>query len=142
MIVLGPGQPFLALEFWMPDSIYIVYMRDKGHYASYGDVRLHKNLEGKWIGSIEADGLRMNCECKPSHNVEGFGSAGIQAIYPPAQSGVTSVIRVAFAGHQEQECEQEASWKFTGVHPLVNGIILGSSSFQFGYELIGSAYRQ
>jgi hypothetical protein len=139
---LGSGKPFLALEFWMPDSMYAAYMRNKGHYASYGDVRLYKNSEGKWMGSIESDGLSVVCECKPTRNIEEFGSSGMQAIFPPAQSGVTSIVRVAFAGHREQLCEENSFWKLRGVHPLVNGIILGSTSFQYGYDLIGGAYRR
>jgi hypothetical protein len=78
----------------------------------------------------------------PGSNVEGFGSRGMQVFFPPAQSGITNIVRVAFAGHQEQVCEQGASWKFKGTHPLVNGIILGPSSFEFGYNLIGGAYRR
>lgn len=138
---LGPGKPFLALEFWMPDSMYVGYMRNKGHYASYGDVRLRKNSDGKWIGSIEADGLSAVCECMPTRDVAGFGSAGMQVFFPPAHSEVKSIVRVAFAGHQEQVCEEEACWKFRGVHPLVDGVLLGPSSFEFGYDLIGGAYR-
>lgn len=139
---LGPGKPFLAMEFWMPDSTYVSYMRNKGHYASYGDVSLHRNSEGKWIGSIEADGLSVACECMPMSSVEESGSSGMQVFFPPALSGITSIVRVAFAGHQEQVCKQEAIWKFKGTHPLANGIILGPSSFEFGYDLIGGAYRR
>ena len=138
---LGPGKPFLALDFWMPDNMYVNYMLNKGHYASYGDVRLYKNSEGKWIGSVEVDGLSLVCECIPKGIVEGFGSGGLQVIFPPAKSGLTSFVRVAFAGHQEQICEEKTSWKVQGVHPLVKGVILGPTSFQFGYELIGGAYH-
>ena len=65
----------------------------------------------------------------------------MQVIFPPARSEVASIVRVAFAGHQEQSCEEEACWKFRGVHPLVDGVLLGRSDFQFGYDLIGGAYR-
>ena len=44
---LGPGRPFLTLEFWMPDSSYVAYMRGKGHYATYGDVKLVRNAQGE-----------------------------------------------------------------------------------------------
>jgi hypothetical protein len=139
---LGLGKPFLALEFWMSDSVYVGYMRNKGHYANYADVRLHRNSDGKWIGLIDADGLSVLSECMPSSNVEGFGSRGMQVFFPPAQSGITTIVRVAFAGHQEQVCDQDSFWKFSGTHPLAKGIILGPSSFQFGYDLIGGAYRR
>jgi hypothetical protein len=138
---LGPGKPFLALDFWMPDSIYVNYMLNKGHYASYGDVHLYKNSEGHWIGSIDVGGLSVKCECFLTETVEGFGSRGMQVFFPPAKSGLTSFVRVAFAGHQEQICEEKTSWKFQGVHPLVKGVILGPTSFQFGYELKGGAYH-
>jgi hypothetical protein len=138
---LGPGKPFLALEFWLPDRDYVAYMRRKGHYANYGDVRLHKDKNGKWIGSIEVDGLSAACECTPADKIQGFGSSGMQAIFPPADSGMTSFVRIAFAGHQERECGEDASWKFKGAHPLAKGMILGPTSFQFGYDLIGGAYQ-
>ena len=141
MSKLGPGRPFLALEFWMPDSMFVAYMREKGHHASYGDVRLHKDSEGKWLGFVEVEGISVVCECTPANGEEGFGSVGMQVFFPPAHSGVTSIVRVAFAGHQEQPCEEKAFWKFEGVHPLVNGVILGNSTFQFGYDLIGGTYH-
>jgi len=139
---LGPGKPFLALEFWMPDSMYVGYMRSKGHYARYGDVRLHRNSEGKWIGSIDADGLSVVSECMPTGKVEGFGSSGMQVFVPPAQSGITTIVRVAFAGHQERLCSEDSFWQFRGVHPLIKGMTLGPSSFQFGYDLIGGSYHR
>jgi hypothetical protein len=139
---LGPGKPFLALEFWLPDKDYVAYMRGKGHYASYGDVRLRLDADGDWLGSIEADGLNLTAHCSPGDETAGFGSAGMQVIFPPANSGLTDFVRIAFAGHRERSCGEGASWKFKGVHPLAKGMILGASSFQFGYELIGGAYRR
>ena len=137
---LGPGKPFLALGFWLPDRNYVAYMRGKGHYASYGDVRLRKDADGNWLGSIEVAGLSASAKCSPVGETAGSGSAGMQAIFPPANSGVTGVVRIAFAGHREQSCGEDASWKFKGVHPLAKGMILGASSFQFGYDLLGGAY--
>ena len=139
---IGPGRPFLALEFWIPDSLFVTYMRENGHYATYGDVRLHKDSDGKWLGSIEVDGLSVIAECMPSGDSEWIGSGGMQVFYPPALSGVTSIVRVAFAGHQEKRCEEAAAWRIRGTHPMVNAVMLGPSVFQFGYHLIGGAYRQ
>jgi hypothetical protein len=139
---LGPGKPYLALEFWLPDREYIGYMCGKGHFASYGDVRLGKDAEGNWLGSIAADGLSLTARCSPAGETAGFGSAGMQAIFPPANSGVTSVVRIGFAGHRERLCNEGTSWKFKGVHPLAKGMILGETSFQFGYDMIGGAYRK
>jgi len=115
-------------------------MRGKGHYASYGDVRLRKDADGNWLGSIEVAGLSASARCSPAGNEESSGSFGMQAIFPPANSGVTGVVRIAFAWHREQSCGEDASWKFKGVHPLAKGMILGASSFQFGYDLLGGAY--
>jgi hypothetical protein len=139
---LGPGKPFLALEFWLPDRDYVVYMRSKGHYAAYGSVRLRMDVEGNWLGSIEADGLSLTAHCSPGDEIAGFVSAGMQAIFPPANSGVARVVRIAFAGHRERSCNEGTSWKCKGVHPLAKGMILGETSFQFGYDMIGGAYRR
>lgn len=139
---LGPGKPFLALEFWLPDKKYVAYMRGKGHYASYGDVRLRQDAKGDWLGSIAADGLGLTARCSPGNETAGFGSAGMQAIFPPANSGMTGFVRIAFAGHRERSCGQGASWKFDGTHPLARGMILGDTSFQFGYDMVGGAYHK
>lgn len=139
---LGPGKPFLALEFWLPDKEYVAYMRSKGHYASYGDVRLRKDADGHWLGSIEVVGLSVSATCSPAGEVAGFGSAGMQAIFPPANSRMTDFVRIAFTGHRERSCADGATWKFNGTHPLAKGMILGATGFQFGYDLIGGAYRK
>ncbi len=139
---LGPGQPFLALEFWMPDSLYVVAMREKGHYATYGSVELYQDDEKRWRGVINVDGLNVVAECLPTGSVTGgVGSAGMQAIYPPRSDSVTSIVRIAFAGHCIQQCEGNFSWSLQGNHPLASGIVLGPLEFQFGYVLQGGAYE-
>jgi hypothetical protein len=140
-VELGPGRPLLVLDFWIPDSTYAVYMGQKGHYATYGDVRLYRDSEHKWHGSIEADGFDAVVECKPSGSViGGAASRGEQALFPPSSSSVTDVVRVVFAAHREQGCNGDASWVFQGTHALVQGILVGSSIYEFGYNLIGGAY--
>jgi len=140
---LGPGRPLLVLDFWVPDRSYVAYMLEKGHYGEYGDVRLRRGPAGEWSGSVSADGLRVVATCVPAGPVAGgAGSAGMQALFPPGSSSVADVVRVAFAGHREQACEGAASWELHGTHPLAGGVLLGSSSFQFGYHLIGGAYPQ
>jgi len=137
---LGPGRPLLALEFWIPDRDYVAYMRDRGHFASYGDARLRWTADNVWLGSIQADGLSLSARCSPTGETAGFGSAGTQTIFPPANSGMAGFVRIAFAGHREQPCADATSWKITGVHPLSKGMILGLTSFQFGYDLVGGAF--
>ena len=140
-IDLGPGQPFLALEFWLPDSTYVVTMREKGHYATYGTVELSQEDDQTWLGSIDTGGLTVIAECTPTGPVTGgAGSAGMQAVFPPQSSGVASVVRVAFAGHRIQECDDGSSWSLHGDHPLAAGIVLRPTEFQYGYDLTGGAY--
>ncbi|MFA7422089.1 MAG: hypothetical protein WCZ90_20560, partial [Melioribacteraceae bacterium] len=82
------------------------------------------------------------CRCIPNHNIESSGSSAIQIIYPPENSGIKDFVRIALAGHKILSCEEGSSWIFKGVHPLVNSIILGSTSFQYGYELLGGSYKR
>lgn len=133
-----PGR--LALELWMPDSAYASYMRGKGHYAMYGEVRLRRRPGGTWVGSVEVDGLRVKGTCRPKGNGRELGPGG-SVIYPPAKSAVQAVVRTAYAGHREKRCA-EASWAFTGTHPLTNALEVGAPVFQYGYELQGGAYGQ
>lgn len=138
---LGPGRPFLALDFWIPDRKYVAYLLQTGYYAKYGDVRLRQGPKGNWLGSVSVDGLSVAAACTPTGPVTGgVGSAGTQVIFPPRSSSATDIVRVAFAGHREQACEDGSSWTLHGTHPLVSGVVLGPPSFQFGYNLVGGTY--
>lgn len=140
---LGPGRPYLVLDFWVPDSLFAASMCKKGHYATYGNAQLWSDSTGKWHGSVTSNGLSITAECMPVGPVSGgTGSSGMQALFPPHSSTVTDVVRVAFAGHREQQCEENSSWKFRGNHPLVRAVMLGPSIYQFGYDLVGGAYRR
>ena len=140
---LGLGVPLLELEFWMPDSLFAAYMRDKGFYATYGDVDLGRSRGGTWRGSLNVNGLRVVAKCTPTGPVEGGEkSRGMQVFFPPLSSSMTTVVRVAFSGHRIQECAEESAWRFHGTHPLAGGIVLGRSTFQFGYHLVGGVYRR
>jgi hypothetical protein len=140
---LGPGRPLLVMEFWMPDRAYAAYMRSKGHYATYGDVQLEQDVDGIWRGSVEVAGLEVVAQCKPTGAVTGgAGSAGMQILFPPLSSAIDKIVRVAFAGHREQECGDASSWQFRGAHPLAGGVVLRPSVIQAGYELTGGVYSK
>ena len=138
---LGFGRPLLVMEFWMPDNAYISYMKDKGHYASYGDVSLYQDQEKKWRGSIQAKNIKVIMSCNPSGQVfGGANSSGAQSLFPPLSSPVNHLVKVVFSGHREQECDSTSSWSFQGTHPLAKGILVGTSRYEYGYSLIGGAY--
>lgn len=138
---LGPGNPFQVLEFWLPDHTYVKYMKHKGYYATYGKVKLSRKADGKWRGLIEAKGLFVIAECIPIGPVTGgVGSAGMQVFFPPTSSGIQKLIRVAFAGHQIQECRSDSFWRIRGTHPLTTGRLLPPTCFEFGYDLVGGTY--
>jgi hypothetical protein len=138
---LGEGNPFLALEFWIPDSSFVVTMRERGHYATFGNVKLYQEENESWQGTIEVDDLKVVAKCSPSGPVSGGPqSAGMQAIIPPQSSKVNYVVRVAFAGHRKQNCVDSSSWTINGSHPLSKGVILEPFEFQYGYDLVGGAY--
>ena len=137
---LGPGLPYLMLEFWLPDRAFVQFMRGKGHYATYGRAELARDTRGHWRGSVHADGLDVAADCLPGGPVEGGdASAGTQVLFPPSGSGITSVVRIAFAGHRSQDCAAGSSWRLRGSHPLARGAVLAPSSYEFGYELVGGA---
>jgi hypothetical protein len=139
---LGPGQPYLALEFWLPDSSYVAKFREKGHYATYGNVVLNRSEDGKWRGTIAVDGLSIVAECVPTGPITGGrGSAGMQSIFPPASS-LANVVRIAFAGHRVRGCREDLPWIVRGTHPLAGGEVIGPAEFQFGYRLVGGAYAE
>jgi hypothetical protein len=52
----GEAQPFLLLEFWLPDSTYVQFMRGKGHYSKPGKISLQQE-DGGWVGRLEVSGL-------------------------------------------------------------------------------------
>jgi hypothetical protein len=138
---LGPGRPLLALDLWVPDKAYARYMREKGYHAGYGDVRLRRESSGRWLGTVDVPGLEVTVACQPAGPVGGGPmSAGMQTIFPPANSTVTDTVRVGFAGHREQACGSGTSWELRGPHPIAEGILLGETSYEYGYHLIGGTY--
>lgn len=138
---LGLGIPFLELEFWVPDTAYVAYMRELGHYASYGDVRLAATPSGERRGSISVEGLALRVSCSPQGPTSGgSSSAGIQVLVPPATSPVNGVVRIAFAGHRERACASDAAWMIEGRHPLATTVEIAPSTLQFGYRLVGGLY--
>lgn len=138
---LGPGQPWLTLDFWLPDSAYAAWMRKKGYHATPGDVRLGRRAGGRWAGSVTLGDLRVTADCRPVGPVGGRpASAGAQVFFPPANSSVTDVVRVAFAGHRERACDSTSTWQVIGAHPLAGSVALGGTSFEYGYRLRGGCY--
>lgn len=140
---LGPGQPWLTLDFWMPDSAYAAWMQRKGYPATPGDARLGRRDDGRWAGSVTRDNLQVTADCGPVGPVRGGPAAtGAQVFFPPAGSPVTDIVRVAFAGHRERACDSTSTWRITGTHPLAGSVALGESSFEFGYTLRGDSYAR
>lgn len=140
---LGSGVAFLELEFWVPDSAYVAYMRELGHYASYGDVRLAATPSGERHGSVAVNGLSLRVSCSPQGPTSGGpGSAGTQVLVPPQAFSAEGVVRVAFAGHRERACEGNPAWRIEGSHPLAATVAIAPSTLQFGYSLVGGLYRR
>jgi hypothetical protein len=138
---LGPGQPYLALEFWMPDKDYVAYMHEKGYSATYGEAKLLRDSDGTWRGTLNARDLRVTAVCKPVGRVNGGAeSAGSQTFFPPLSSSLKNVVRVAFAGHREQECGNGSSLDLHGAHPLTGGVAMEPMVFEYGYTLEGGTY--
>lgn len=135
------ARPFLMLACWIPDRDYADYMRQKGHYATYGDVTLRREADGSWIGCVQTEGLSIKAMCRPVGPVSGGDqAAGTQTFIPPATASMFHYVQVVFAGHREQACAEGAVWSISGSHPLASSLVLEPSSFQFGYHLLGSAY--
>ncbi|NQU66374.1 MAG: hypothetical protein HQ510_00390 [Candidatus Marinimicrobia bacterium] len=135
---LDPGLSLQVLEFWIPDIQYVTYMLKRGYYASYGDVTLQEDKNGTWRGRIDVEGLHAEAHCTPTGPIiGGAGSSGQQSLFPPRFSTETGVVRVSLNGHRIQDCNEESLWQFSGDHALANGILVGSSTYQFGYNLLG-----
>jgi hypothetical protein len=140
---LDLGQPLLLLEFWLPDSEYVAFMRGRGYYATFGDVRLGLGPNGRWWGTIGVEGLTVAADCMPAGPISGgAASSGMQTFFPPNRSSVKSSVSVAFAGHRIQTCTENSTWEIEGAHALAQGAPVGGSTFQFGYHLVGGVLGQ
>lgn len=140
---LGQGVPFLELEFWVPDPGYVAYMNERGHYASYGDVRLATADSGERRGAVSVEGLTLRAGCSPQGPTTGGpGSAGVQVLIPPAISPANDIVRIAFAGHRERACADDTAWVIEGGHPLASTVAIGPPTLQFGYRLVGGLYKR
>lgn len=139
----GEEQSILALEVWLPDSSYVRRIRDKGHYATPGRVTLRVDANQMWRGTIDVPGLSVVGECVPTGPIRGgVDASGRQMLIPPRPSGIEEVVRIAYAGHRIQSCEDSSAWEIKGIHPLAAGIVYGPAEFQFGYRLTGGAYSR
>jgi hypothetical protein len=135
---LGPGLPLLMLEFWIPDSAYVTFMQQRGHYSTCADVRLARHGD-RWEGSINGPDFAIRVGCTPGTTVSGGpNSSGSQVLIPPRGSGLTTVIPISFAGHRERICAEPFSWAIDGRHPLRAAVAVESASFQYGYRLTGA----
>jgi hypothetical protein len=133
---------FVLLNFWIPDSLYVQRVRAKGHCAEYGHVTLDLR-DGRWQGIVEAADLSIAARCAPDPSAAVTeGSGGMQTFYPPANSGISELLRVAFAGHRIQECTPDVAWTFSGTHPLARTVMIAAPSFEAGYALRGGAYHR
>jgi hypothetical protein len=139
---LGPGLPLLVLEFWVPDSAYAAFMHQRGYYATYADVRLSERND-KWQGFITAADFAMRVLCTPASTESGgSNSRGFQVLIPPKDSGLATVVPIAFEGHRERKCSESSSWTIEGRHPLTGAVALDSASFQYGYRLTGRTHNR
>lgn len=137
----GTGQPFLLLNLWVPDSSYVAFMRRRGYPAGAARVWLERGEDGAVRGAVAVEGLTIMADCRPDGAISGGpGSRGVQTFLPPGDSRIHSAITVAFAGHRIQDCREGAVWQLTGNHPLAQGTFVGSSSFEWGYQLVGGTY--
>ena len=134
------GLPLLILDAWLPDQVFVAGMRAAGHYATFGDVGLSQNAEGRWRGTITVPGLDVIAECTPTGPVTGGPeSAGQQVLFPPRAGGVDAVVQVSFSGHRLQDCASPATLVARGDHPLSRAVVLEPATFQSGYSLVGVA---
>lgn len=134
------GLPLLILDAWLPDQAFVAGMRAAGHYATFGDVGLSQNAEGRWRGTITIPGLDVIAECTPTGPVTGGPeSAGQQVLFPPRAGGVDAVVQVSFSGHRLQDCASPATLVARGDHPLSRAVVLEPATFQSGYSLVGVA---
>jgi hypothetical protein len=134
------AMPFLVLEFWVPDSSYVIFIRSKGYFASYAAVNLIQH-DGAWHGTVRTQHLAADVTCKPvGAESGGPNSRGRQLLIPPASSGLITVVNISFAGHRERKCAETTGWWRSGSHPLTRAVEIASPSLQYGYRLIGGVY--
>lgn len=139
--VPGAGQPFLLLNLWVPDRSYVQFMRRRGYPAEAGRVWMERGEDGAVRGAVAVEGLTLTADCRPDGAVSGGpGSSGVQTFLPPEDSPTHTAITVSFAGHRIQDCREGAVWQITGDLPIARGTFVGSSSFQWGYHLVGGTY--
>jgi len=135
----GSGTPLLMLEFWMPDAGYVEYMQDRGYHAMYGEVTLGHDAAGTWRGTVSVDGLNVSAECSPCGPITGGAGSFAQQVFVPPRSSISdAVVQLDLSGHRIQDCASGSFWEFVGTHPLASSVVLGPSTFQFGYDLRGA----
>jgi hypothetical protein len=131
------GSENLFLFALVPDRDYVGYMRRKGHYSTYGDVRLKRDQSGMWHGTIESADLQVEGACRPSTEASQKGRTGSETFYAPRGEGDHFLV-LAWSDHEDHECN--GRWEISGSHPLSKAFTIGSSIYACCYRLQGGAY--
>jgi hypothetical protein len=120
------GSTRVMLEFWVPDSSYAAYMREKGYHATYGEVRLRRRPDSTWVGTIDTDRVQAEASCLPSNEAQEKGP-GRERYYPPAQSEVKNTLEVAVPEYSSKSCAESRWLTLTGDHPLSKATMVGGA---------------
>jgi len=134
------GTKYLSLEFLVPDMKFCKYMSSKGYYSEYADVSLVNNEDNNWIGKIVKDNLNITVNFNRKNNFINSGSYSNQTIFYSKKQKLNKYTIVSFKGHRIFDCSN-VKWTIKGKHPLSESIIIGETTFQTDYELIGSQYN-
>lgn len=134
------GTKYLSLEFLVPDMKFCKYMSSKGYYSEYADVSLAKDEDNNWLGKIVKDDLNITVTFNRKNNLINLGSYSNQTIFYSKKQKSNWYTIVSFKGHRIFDCS-DVKWTIKGKHPLSKSIIIGETTFQTDYELIGGQYN-
>jgi len=134
------GTKYLALEFLVPDIKFCEYMSSKGYYSEYAEVSLVKNENNNWIGKISKKDLNITVNFNKTSNLINSGSYSNQTIFYSKKQKLNKYTIISFKGHRIYDCS-DVNWTIQGEHPLSKSILIGETTFQTDYELIGGQYK-
>jgi hypothetical protein len=128
----------LVLGLWVPDRAHVAYMRERGHHAEYGEVRLRGDGTAGFRGEIRLDDLHVRASVTPRGEGRQDPESGTQVLFVPG-TRVEHAFVLSGSGGTHRACDGD--WSKEGNHLLTRGVFVGPTYLtSYDEPLTGSSY--
>jgi hypothetical protein len=143
------GGNLLALGYWLSDSKFAKYMREKGYPVSAASVQFWQDKDS-FRGRLKANDLEISGTCRPQGKPEkvSLPSPAYLTVWTPRPIAKTFEVLTGY-GSMNQECSA-VEWQAHGNHPLALIFLsrgnketpVSDTEYESGYVLRSALYQR